>query len=375
MRVLVVDHNRDDLDRMDQILEDHASIDYRLCDRPDQALTLLNKGEIDCLLLDIHMPAMDGLQMIQKVRELQGGTWLPTLFMASAEDVKSRGRALRAQGDAMLTKPIEPEILLNQLQVIERLVKAQAELKAAKDRVEQIAREDDLTGILNRRGIEQELHQALALSWRFNTPMSLLLIDVDRFRAQLRRQGITPDKVKKKPKPLLGERKKAITPADVAVFTRQLATMMKAGVPLVQAFEIVADGLDNPSMKTLVMSIKVDVEGGTSFANALKRHPQQFDDLFCSLVDAGEQAGALETMLDRLATYKEKTEALKAKIKKAMTYPIAVLVVAFIVTAILLIKVVPQFESMFTSFGGELPAFTQVMVAMSEWAQEWFLLG
>ena len=194
-------------------------------------------------------------------------------------------------------------------------------------------------------------------------------------RAQLRRQGITPDKVKKKPKPLLGERKKAITPADVAVFTRQLATMMKAGVPLVQAFEIVADGLDNPSMKTLVMSIKVDVEGGTSFANALKRHPQQFDDLFCSLVDAGEQAGALETMLDRLATYKEKTEALKAKIKKAMTYPIAVLVVAFIVTAILLIKVVPQFESMFTSFGGELPAFTQVVVAMSEWAQEWWFIG
>ena len=194
-------------------------------------------------------------------------------------------------------------------------------------------------------------------------------------RAQLRRQGINPDKVKKKPKPLFGERKKAITPADVAVFTRQLATMMKAGVPLVQAFEIVADGLDNPSMKTLVMSIKVDVEGGTSFANALKRHPQQFDDLFCSLVDAGEQAGALETMLDRLATYKEKTEALKAKIKKAMTYPIAVLVVAFIVTAILLIKVVPQFESMFTSFGGELPAFTQVVVAMSEWAQEWWFIG
>lgn len=194
-------------------------------------------------------------------------------------------------------------------------------------------------------------------------------------RAQLRRQGITPDKVKKKPKPLFGERKKAITPADVAVFTRQLATMMKAGVPLVQAFEIVADGLDNPSMKALVMSIKVDVEGGTSFANALKRHPLQFDDLFCSLVDAGEQAGALETMLDRLATYKEKTEALKAKIKKAMTYPIAVLVVAFVVTAILLIKVVPQFESMFTSFGGELPAFTQVVVAMSEWAQQWWFIG
>ena len=151
--------------------------------------------------------------------------------------------------------------------------------------------------------------------------------------------------------------------------------MMKAGVPLVQAFEIVADGLDNPIMKELVLNIKVEVEGGTSFANALKKHPEQFDELFCSLVDAGEQAGALETMLDRLATYKEKTEALKAKIKKAMTYPIAVLVVAFIVTAILLIKVVPQFESMFTSFGGELPAFTQLVVAMSEWAQEWWFIA
>ncbi len=193
-------------------------------------------------------------------------------------------------------------------------------------------------------------------------------------RAQLRRQGIVPDKVKKKAKPLFGERKKAIKPADVAVFTRQLATMMKAGVPLVQAFEIVADGLENPSMKDLIKTIKSDVEGGTSFAQALRRQPNHFDDLFCSLVDAGEQAGALETMLDRLATYKEKTEALKAKIKKAMTYPIAVLVVAFVVTAILLIKVVPQFESMFTSFGGELPAFTQVVVAMSEWAQAyWFI--
>ena len=193
-------------------------------------------------------------------------------------------------------------------------------------------------------------------------------------RAQLRRQGIVPDRVKKKPKSLFGERKKAIKPADVAVFTRQLATMMKAGVPLVQSFEIVSDGLENTSLKALIKTIKTDVEGGTSFAAALKRHPAQFDDLFCSLVDAGEQAGALETMLDRLATYKEKTEALKAKIKKAMTYPIAVLVVAFVVTAILLIKVVPQFESMFTSFGGELPAFTQVVVAASEWMQSyWFI--
>lgn len=193
-------------------------------------------------------------------------------------------------------------------------------------------------------------------------------------RAQLRRQGIVPDKVRKKPKPLFGERKAAIKPGDVAVFTRQLATMMKAGVPLVQAFEIVADGLENATLKKLIGEIKADVESGTSFANALKRHPKHFDDLFTSLVDAGEQAGALETMLDRLATYKEKTEALKAKIKKAMTYPIAVLVVAFIVTVILLVKVVPQFESMFTSFGGELPAFTQVVVAMSEWAQQyWFM--
>ena len=303
---------------MDQILEDHAGIDYRLCDRPDQALTLLNKGEIDYLLLDIHMPAMDGLQMIQKVRELQGGTWLPTIFMASAEDVKSRGRALRAQGDAMLTKPIEPEILLNQLQVIERLVHAQAELKAAKDRVEQIAREDDLTGILNRRGIEQELHQALALSWRFNTPMSLLLIDVDRFRAFNETQGV------------------------------------EAGD---QALKMIGQALSNCSKR---QSDVLERFSGEEFVLGLP---------------ATDQAGALETMLDRLATYKEKTEALKAKIKKAMTYPIAVLVVAFIVTAILLIKVVPQFESMFTSFGGELPAFTQVVVAMSEWAREWWFIG
>lgn len=151
--------------------------------------------------------------------------------------------------------------------------------------------------------------------------------------------------------------------------------MMKAGVPLVQSFDIVADGLDNASLKQLLRDIKTDIEGGTSFAQALRRHPKYFDDLFTSLVDAGEQAGALETMLDRLATYKEKTEALKAKIKKAMTYPIAVLVVAFIVTVILLVKVVPQFEAMFTNFGGELPAFTRLVVSMSEWAQAYWFIG
>lgn len=190
MRILVVDHNRDDLDRMDEILSDVPDLDYRLCDRPDQALILINKGEIDCLLLDIHMPAMDGLQMIQKVRELQGGSWLPTIFMIGQENQHSRGRSIRTQGDAVLTKPIEPEVLLNQLRIIERLVQAQGELKAAKDRVEKLAREDDLTHLLNRRGIEQELHQSLALSWRFNTPFSLLLIDIDRFRAFNEEQGI-----------------------------------------------------------------------------------------------------------------------------------------------------------------------------------------
>ncbi|HMU88600.1 MAG TPA: type II secretion system F family protein, partial [Agitococcus sp.] len=177
-------------------------------------------------------------------------------------------------------------------------------------------------------------------------------------KAQLRKQGINVQKISKKTNLSFGKRGKKVTPLDIAIFTRQLATMMKAGVPLVQSFEIVADGLDNPTMKEVVMGIKAEVEGGGSFAGALRKFPLYFDDLFCSLVDSGEQSGALETMLDRVAIYKEKSEALKQKIKKAMKYPISVLVVAVIVTAILLLKVVPVFQTMFEGFGAELPAFT-----------------
>jgi type IV pilus assembly protein PilC len=170
-------------------------------------------------------------------------------------------------------------------------------------------------------------------------------------------------------------KKKKITPFDIALFTRQMATMMKAGVPLVQSFEIVADGLENPSLRDLVLDIKTDVAAGNNFAGALRNHPKHFDDLFCNLVDSGEQSGALETMLDRVASYLEKSETLKKKVKKAMTYPISVLVVAMVVTGILLIKVVPQFEELFSGFGAELPAFTQMVIGISEWMQEWWFIG
>ncbi|WP_417513632.1 type II secretion system F family protein [Marinobacter sp.] len=192
-------------------------------------------------------------------------------------------------------------------------------------------------------------------------------------KAQLRKQGIIPDKVKKKPKPLFGGSKK-ITPFDIAMLTRQLATMMKAGVPLVQSFDIVTDGLENKGLQDLVMAIRNDISSGTSFAGALRKHPKHFDSLYCNLVDSGEKAGALEKMLDRIATYLEKTELLKKKVKKAMTYPIAVVVVAIVVTAILLVKVVPQFESLFQGFGAELPVFTQMVVRLSEWMQSWWFV-
>jgi len=189
-------------------------------------------------------------------------------------------------------------------------------------------------------------------------------------KAQVRKQGINTTKIKKKPAP----RGKAIQPADIALFTRQMATMMKAGVPLVQSFELVADGADNANIVKLITDVRDEVAAGGSFGGALRKHPKYFDELFCSLVDAGEQAGALETMLDRVATYKEKTEALKAKIKKALTYPIAVMVVAFVVTAILLVKVVPVFAQTFQSFGANLPAFTQFVLNLSELAQKWWLI-
>lgn len=192
-------------------------------------------------------------------------------------------------------------------------------------------------------------------------------------KANLRKQGITVKKIKKKSKPLFTMKKK-IKAIDIAIFSRQLATMMKAGVPLTQSFEIVADSLDNPTMKELVLELKAEIESGSTFATALRSHPRYFDDLFCSLVESGEQSGALETMLERVATYKEKSELLKAKIKKAVKYPIAVIVVAVIVTMILLIKVVPVFAGLFSSFGADLPAFTQMVVNMSEWMKKWWFI-
>jgi len=191
-------------------------------------------------------------------------------------------------------------------------------------------------------------------------------------KAQLRKQGIATSSVRKKPKPLFSA--KPIKPSDISVFTRQMATMMKAGVPLVQSFDIVAEGADKDSLRDLISTIRDDVASGLSFGGSLRKHPKYFDNLFCSLVEAGEQAGALETMLDRIATYKEKTESLKAKIKKALTYPTAVIIVAVIVTAILLIKVVPVFAQTFSNFGADLPAFTLFVLGISEAAQEWWLV-
>ena len=195
-------------------------------------------------------------------------------------------------------------------------------------------------------------------------------------KADLRRQGVTPLKVQKQFK--ISFSKPKITPGDIAVFSRQLATMMKAGVPLVQALDIVGKGHNNPAMQELVLSIKTDIEGGTSLTNALRKHPLYFDDLFCNLVEAGEHAGVLETLLDRIATYKEKTESIKKKIKKALFYPTAVIVVGIIVSAILLIFVVPTFEELFQSFGAELPAFTQMVINLSRFIRDYWwgiLLG
>ncbi|HBM22485.1 MAG TPA: type II secretion system protein F [Alcanivorax sp.] len=192
-------------------------------------------------------------------------------------------------------------------------------------------------------------------------------------RAELRKQGIQAKKVVKKREMSLGGKKK-IKPMDIALFTRQMATMMKAGVPLVQAFEIVSDGLENPAMKEVILKLKADVESGNNFAGALRQHPHLFDDLYCSLIESGEASGSLETMLDRVALYKEKTEALKQKIKKAVKYPIAVVCVAVIVTGILLVKVVPTFQELFEGFGAELPAFTQFVIGISEGLQANFLM-
>jgi len=187
-------------------------------------------------------------------------------------------------------------------------------------------------------------------------------------RAELRRQGVAPSRIRKQSSSSVGRGGK-VKPEDIAVFARQLATMLAAGIPLVQAFEIVGNGNDKPSMQKLILDCKADVEGGTSLHEALGKHPLYFDDLFVNLVQAGEQAGALESLLDKIATYKEKTEALKKKVKKALFYPAAVMVVAVIVTVVLLIFVIPQFESLFKGFGADLPAFTQMVINLSKFVQ------
>jgi type IV pilus assembly protein PilC len=191
--------------------------------------------------------------------------------------------------------------------------------------------------------------------------------DEAALRADLRRQGIAPSRVRKQSSALKAGGK--VKPEDIAIFSRQLATMLAAGIPLVQAFEIVGNGHEKPAMQKLILDIKADVEGGTSLHESLSKHPLYFDDLYVNLVEAGEQAGALENLLDKIATYKEKTEALKKKVKKALFYPTAVLVVAVIVTMILLIFVIPQFESLFKGFGADLPAFTQMVINLSQFVQ------
>jgi len=183
-------------------------------------------------------------------------------------------------------------------------------------------------------------------------------------RADLRRRGVVPTKIRKQRKGLFAGGG-TITSGDISIFSRQLATMLAAGIPLVQAFEIVGAGHENAAMQKLIFAIKADVEGGSALAEALAKQPLYFDDLFVNLVEAGEQAGALESLLDKIATYKEKTEAIKKKIKKALTYPAAVLAVAFIVTTILLIFVIPSFEDLFQGFGADLPAFTRMIIDLS----------
>jgi type IV pilus assembly protein PilC len=190
--------------------------------------------------------------------------------------------------------------------------------------------------------------------------------DEAALRVELRRQGIAASRIRKQSQQRKGGR---VNAGDIAVFSRQLATMLAAGIPMVQAFEIVSSGTDKPALQKLILDIKADIEGGTSLHEALGKHPLHFDDLFVNLIEAGEQSGALETLLDKVATYKEKTEAMKKKVKKALFYPAAVVVVAFIVTIILMLFVIPEFQKLFQGFGANLPAFTQFVINISEFVQ------
>jgi type IV pilus assembly protein PilC len=191
-------------------------------------------------------------------------------------------------------------------------------------------------------------------------------------RANLRRQGVNPIKVRKKPRPFFGGGKRKITSQELTGFSRQLATMMSAGVPLVQAFDIVGRSHDNPSTQDLLLAIKQDIESGTAMAQALRKHPRYFDDLVCNLVAAGEAAGVLDVLLDKIATYKEKTESIKGKVKKALFYPAAVILVAIGVTAVILLFVIPQFKSLFASFGADLPTFTLLVIGLSELLRQYW---
>lgn len=194
-------------------------------------------------------------------------------------------------------------------------------------------------------------------------------------KAELRKQGIIINKVVKKRKPFFDKKNRKIKPSDISIFSRQLATMIESGIPLVQSFDIMAKGQSNRKLKDLIEAIKYDIETGLTLSEALKKHPEHFNELFCNLVDAGEKSGSLDVMLDKVATYKEKIETIKKKIKKALTYPMAILVVAILVTAGLLIFVVPQFESLFKSFGADLPAMTKAVVSMSKFFQNyWYLI-
>jgi type IV pilus assembly protein PilC len=191
--------------------------------------------------------------------------------------------------------------------------------------------------------------------------------NANMIRAGLRRKGIKPRWVRQKRKALFGGGK--VTPAEIAHFARQLTTMMRSGVPLVQALELIGGGMENPAMKEMIKKVKEDIEGGADFATALGNQPKHFDDLFVNLVAAGEQAGTMEDMLDKVAIYKEKTERMKAKVRKAMMYPLMVMIMAVVVSTIMLIYVIPQFKSIFEGFGADLPAFTQMLVDMSDWLQ------
>jgi type IV pilus assembly protein PilC len=199
--------------------------------------------------------------------------------------------------------------------------------------------------------------------------------NLQQVKLDLRKQGITPIKVKKKPKDLFAARKPPIKSADIAIFSRQLATMMSSGVPLMQAMQIIGEGHENASMQEMVLAIRADVESGTSLAESMAKFPLHFDDLYINLVNAGEQSGTLESLLNEIATYQEKTEILKSKIKKALTYPTAIMVVAFIVTAILMIFVIPVFADLFNDFGADLPGLTKTVISISEFFQAyWYLI-